>query len=275
MKNAYANQLHSDTQHNLIANGGFEEGLEGWKTHNQGDYEQWAGLAEFSVENGELKVEIKQVGWAWWHIQLYQEPVNVAAGTYKISFDMRSDVERTVYVELTGSGVARQDFVVNNTMRTYEAIIEVPSDGSYKFMFGLGREPNEEILNTPYNIFIDNVKLIMVEEVEEPEEPGEPKEPGEPGESEEPEEPEGPGEPGGSEKPEEPDEPEELGDGENDVSEDKNEGIVKTGSWLDFRTLVLVGILLFLMGGALTLKRDVKNKGIIKRIIIQKLKNMI
>jgi len=53
MKNAYANQLHSDTQHNLIANGGFEEGLEGWKTHNQGDYEQWAGLAEFSVENGE------------------------------------------------------------------------------------------------------------------------------------------------------------------------------------------------------------------------------
>ncbi|MCM8901468.1 family 16 glycosylhydrolase [Caldicoprobacter algeriensis] len=176
--NTYADQLNLDTQQNLILNGGFEEGLEGWKIHNQGVYESWAGLADFSVENGELKVEIKQVGWAWWHIQLYQEPIEVAAGTYKISFDMRSDIKRTVYVELVNSGTEILEFVVDNAMKTYEAIIEVPSDGSYKFMFGLGREPDEEIFNTPYNIFIDNVRFEIYDETgDDPMEPGNPEQP--------------------------------------------------------------------------------------------------
>lgn len=67
----------------LLTNGDFSTDLEeGWLIHNQGDYEEWAGLADFSIENGELKVEVSQVGWEWWHIQLYQEPVEITASFF-------------------------------------------------------------------------------------------------------------------------------------------------------------------------------------------------
>lgn len=276
--NTYAHLLNQESRLNLIANGDFKNGIEGWKIHNQGEYEQWAGLADFSIENGELKVEIKQEGWAWWHIQLYQEPVSVNAGTYRISFDMRADVERTIYAELTGSGTARLNFVADGTMKTYEAIIEVPADGSYKFMFGLGREPDAEMLNTPYNIFIDNVKLIkVVEEPLEAGESGEHDEGREVGESERGDESVENGEGEGSDKggkPEESGRNSETGEsgesvgheesdpkGENeseekneDIPKDKEKEIVKTGSFLDFRILVTFGVLSSLVGVALLLR---------------------
>ncbi len=151
---------------NLIENGTFDEDLSHWKIHNQGDYEPWAGLADFVVEDGKVKATVRQVGWEWWHIQLYQEPVNVPAGTYKISFDMSSDKQRSAYVELTDSGTPIQTFTVTSDMKTYEAIIEVNSAGNYKFMFGLGRASGDVELGVPYNIYIDNVRLVEVEEEE-------------------------------------------------------------------------------------------------------------
>ena len=134
-----------------------------WKIHNQGIYESWAGLAAFEVVSGIVETTVNQVGWDWWQIQLYQENVNVPAGTYKIAFDMSSEIERPVYVELTGSSAPRQTFAVGSITQTYEAIINVTAPGSFKFMFGLGRAGTDPELTTPYKITIDNVKLIEVQ----------------------------------------------------------------------------------------------------------------
>ncbi|MCR2823784.1 carbohydrate binding domain-containing protein [Lederbergia panacisoli] len=166
---------------NLIIDGSFETTTEfgnsenivkGWNIHNQGQFEQWAGLADFSVKDGKLHADIQQVGWEWWHIQLFQEGIVVPSGMYKIEFDLQSERERPVYVELTGSGVPNQTFNVDQTMQTYQAIIEVKSDGEYKLMFGLGRAGSDPDVAAPYNVTIDNVKLVEVEEVTGGEDPG-------------------------------------------------------------------------------------------------------
>ena len=175
---------------NLLLDGSFEtttefgsgENLvEGWNIHNQGMYEEWAGLADFSVENEEAIVQIQQEGWDWWHIQLFQDGIDVPSGMYKIAFDMKSDYARSVKVELDGSGTGLHTFDVNEEMQTYSTVIEVAEDGSYKFLIGFGREASSEELEVPYTMLIDNVKLVAVEphpdgeeDTVNPEVPGEP-----------------------------------------------------------------------------------------------------
>ncbi|MCT8137048.1 carbohydrate binding domain-containing protein [Anaerobacillus sp. CMMVII] len=206
---------------NLIIDGTFDTTTEfgnpgstlPWNVHNQGVHEEWAGLADFSVVDGVLHAEIKQVGWDWWHIQLLQA-VTVPSGTYKIAFDMQSDHERPVNVELVGSGTGIQKFNVDATMETHEVIIEVTETGNYSLMFGLGREGADPELSTPYTILIDNVRLVEVEEVEgtEPgEEPGDGQPGEEPGDGQPGEEP-GDGQPG--EEPGDGQPGEEPGDGQ-------------------------------------------------------------
>ena len=155
---------------NLIVDGSFDTITEFgnaenpllWNLHNQADYEEWAGLADFSVIDGVLNAEVKQVGWDWWHIQLFQN-VEVPVGTYKVAFDMQSDLERIARLDLEGIGI--QEFTVGNTIETYETFIEVTEAGEFKFMFGLGRAAADEELTAPYTILIDNVRLVEVEEV--------------------------------------------------------------------------------------------------------------
>ncbi|OJF94723.1 family 16 glycosylhydrolase [Alkalibacterium sp. 20] len=162
---------------NLIQDGTFEQTNEfgdagnpsTWNLHNQGDYEEWAGLAEFSVIDEVLNAEINQVGWDWWQIQLFQN-VNVPSGTYKLSFDMASESERNVRVDLKDSGLDIMDFSINDEMKTYEAIVEIENDADLQLLFGLGRLPAEAELDVPYSITLDNVSLREIEFVvdEEP-----------------------------------------------------------------------------------------------------------
>ena len=167
IKEVVADKVWIEVGTNLITGGTFTDTAEfnsNWKIHNQGIYETNAGKADFAAVNEVVEATVTVPGWDWWHIQLYQEPVIVPAGIYKISFDMRSEESRPVYVELTGSETNRQTFILDNTMKNYESIITVAADGSYKFMFGLRRAGTDPILETPYKIYIDNVKLIEVTE---------------------------------------------------------------------------------------------------------------
>ncbi|GEK88428.1 Carbohydrate binding domain-containing protein [Alkalibacterium putridalgicola] len=169
---------------NLIEDGMFDETtdfgnadeLSTWNIHNQGDYENWAGLAGFSVVDGVVNAEITQVGWDWWQIQLYQNLDVVQSGTYRLSFDMASEHARNVRVELVNAGLEVMDFTVNEEMNTYEAIVEIENGEGLQLLFGLGRLPEDEELDTPYTVMLDNVSLKEVEFVveEEPveEEPG-------------------------------------------------------------------------------------------------------
>ncbi|AOM81708.1 glycoside hydrolase family 16 protein [Salisediminibacterium beveridgei] len=168
---------------NLIEDGTFDETTEFgdeedslvWNVFNMGDHDPNGGLADFEVVDNELQATIEQNGWAFYHIQLMQD-VSVTAGTYKLQFDMRSDVERPIYTELTGAGYRLMEIDVDEERTTYETYIDVSSPGDYSLLFGLGREEDDPDPDNPYDIHLDNVRLVEVGEDGEPTYPADPNE---------------------------------------------------------------------------------------------------
>ena len=140
-----------------------------WNVFNMGDHESFAGLADFEVVDGELNATVQQVGWEYWHIQFMQD-IFADAGVYKIEFDMRSDVERAIIVELAGSGSGLNRFSVDDSMGTYSTYIHVANPGDFNLMFQLGDGVDEEAV--PYDIYLDNVRLVKVEQGEDEEPQG-------------------------------------------------------------------------------------------------------
>ncbi|AOM81765.1 glycoside hydrolase family 16 protein [Salisediminibacterium beveridgei] len=138
-------------------NGGFD-----WNVFNMGDHDPNGGKADFTIENEELRATINQVGWTWWHIQLMQDVPDVKAGTYKLEFDMRSEEERTIRTKLDGSGSGLVDVEVSNDMETHEVYFEVNSPSDLNVLFGLGRDGDQPELDTPYDMHLDNVRLVEV-----------------------------------------------------------------------------------------------------------------
>lgn len=159
---------------NLILDGDFneintEELLEGrtaWSLHNQGDYEEWAGLASFELVDGVLNSKILQNGWEWWHIQIFQD-LSISSGTYLFSLDSKSDSPRNLFVEFVNSGYEISEIQLNETMNSYHYLFTFDEDiDNSQLLFGLGRKPGEEDLEVPYSMYFDNIRLIEVEEIE-------------------------------------------------------------------------------------------------------------
>lgn len=234
---------------NLIVNGDFEIPIvdfntdEHWKIHNQGVYEQWAGLAEFSVNEGELHVNVHQEGWEWWHIQLFQEQ-EVPAGIYKLSFDARSTHQRPINVEIAGSSI--ESFTIQESLQNYQTIIQVGTDGVKKILFGLGKATGAPELVVPYEIVMDNIRLVEVEAVVE----GETPDPGteEPGEETEVPDPdtEEPGSDTGSDQP---------GDGKTPEKPEPGKELPKTS--LPYGNNILFGGILLMLAAILVVFRKV------------------
>ncbi|MDN4068181.1 carbohydrate binding domain-containing protein [Paenibacillus sp. FSL R5-0407] len=161
IKETTATTPETPVSHEFV-NGDFGNDLSGWQIHQQGVYEPYAGKADISVVDGKAKVDITEVGWFWWHIQLHQDNIALNQGTYKLSLDLSSEQARNIYVQLKDSdNDPIQTFSVDENNKTYEAIIEIPSDGIYQLIIGLGRngETEDPILNTPYTVWIDNISL--------------------------------------------------------------------------------------------------------------------
>ncbi|UJF32243.1 hemoblobin-interacting domain-containing protein [Paenibacillus hexagrammi] len=134
-----------------------------WKVHNQGVYETGKGQADFTLNNGQVQATVTSAGGAWWEIQLYQMNVPVETGTYKLSMDVKSTQPRNVYVEL--QDVANKEVIaVDSTMKTYERILDVTVPGSKKLLIGLGEEAGDAEVTLPYDVTIDNVRLVKVVE---------------------------------------------------------------------------------------------------------------
>lgn len=163
---------------NFIHDGGFDEldtekllnGNTAWSLHNQGDYEEWAGLASFEIVDGVLNGQIQQNGWEWWHIQLFQD-LSIPSGTYLFSFDGKSDLPRDLFVEFVNSEHEIAEIQLNETMDSYHYLFTFKENiENLQLLFGLGRKPGEEDLEVPYSMYFDNIRLIEVEEIERTEE---------------------------------------------------------------------------------------------------------
>ncbi|WP_379128490.1 carbohydrate binding domain-containing protein [Paenibacillus sp. sgz500958] len=150
----------------LLANGTFDTDYSGWSIYNQkNDNEIWAGQADFAFSQGSLTATVNQMGWEWWHIQLYQEHIAVTPGKYKISFNLTSNKSRPVYAELAESGAPIKTFNVTPSQTAYEAIIDVSATGSFKFLLGLGKMKDDGTnYEVPQTLVFDNIKLVRVQE---------------------------------------------------------------------------------------------------------------
>ncbi|CAM3773955.1 S-layer homology domain-containing protein [Alkalicoccus chagannorensis] len=150
-----------------------------WNVFGLGEYEDGAGLAEASVTENGVAMEVLQEGWAWWHIQLLQE-VDPEAGVYELSFDASSEEARVIRAELVNSGADIIEFDIDEDTSIYEALVEVDESGNFDLMFGLGREEEEDEREVPYTVTLNNISLTPMQPAEEEEEePSEPTDPAE------------------------------------------------------------------------------------------------
>lgn len=179
--NVFLKRHQSDLEvGNLIENGTFDS-LTGWRREAYSP-----GEATFSVEDGQAKVAIKNIGTDDWNIQLFQHGINIEKdATYEISFDAKSTVDRPLRVQIQRNGEEDniwteyfdQTVSLTDSLETYTHTFTMtePSDPLSKFGFALGKDENGLTPAEAHNVFIDNVSVKKVEgNTEEPgtEEPG-------------------------------------------------------------------------------------------------------
>ena len=160
---------------NLVTDGTFDETTEFgdevdglvWNVFNMADHDPNGGTADFDIVDGELKATVQQLGWMPWHIQFMQD-VTVDAGIYKIEFDMRSDVDRDIIVELADSDSGLNHVSVTEDMDTHTAYISVRESGDYNLMFQLAHADGDDDYEVPYDMYLDNVRLVEVEDASAP-----------------------------------------------------------------------------------------------------------
>ncbi|MGG5252205.1 carbohydrate binding domain-containing protein [Neobacillus sp. SM06] len=150
-----------------IDNGTFDQGTDHWSSW-WGD--QWSGYAggTYTVENGQLKVEISQVGGATYSPQVYQKDLLFEKGaSYTVEFDAKADIARKVNVnigkELSSDPwftayAPTQTFDLTSEMKrfsfTFTMMEETFSDG--KIVFELG---NISGGNAATAVYLDNVRV--------------------------------------------------------------------------------------------------------------------
>lgn len=146
---------------NRLANGDFSDGTTGW-TFYRADWEG-GSAGSFAVEDGVAVVNHGYHSGEPWHFQLYQGGIQYDAGTYVVSFDAWSDVERDIMVLLSGLGGDKEETKNYPTLscekKSFKFMLkDLESAKDMKLIFMLGAV-NDSYNNgeDPYNIYIDNV----------------------------------------------------------------------------------------------------------------------
>jgi len=144
-----------------LRNGRFNQGLEYFNVHNQGDHEP-TSVATLGVEAGAFVADIENAGWEPWHLMLMQNALTLKAGeTYTVSFDASSTVERQVDVVVENAGYHRyfSDIVtLTEEMQTFEYTFDMTDDDTVDFKFLLGAIA--DVADLPaHQVTIDNIGL--------------------------------------------------------------------------------------------------------------------
>ncbi len=140
---------------NLVVNGDFSQGKDGWTFQLQGE-----GDAEWSVADGVAHFNIKNGGSPHYCVQLRQNSMPLATGeTYRFEFDAWADAPKTInakvgqddgsFINYSGIGLtalsrAKKHFV-------YEFTMNYPGDPNGRVVFNVG-ETNDDV-------YLENVSL--------------------------------------------------------------------------------------------------------------------
>lgn len=151
----------------LISNGDFENSMTNWMTFFSG------GAAGVSVSSGELGVDITNTGSLEYAVQVYQDTLELHKGDkYRISFDARSTIDRSVEVRMQINGEdyhAYTSSIINLTgeMKTYtiDFTMEEATDLAPRFAINMGvpvgytGDPLPE-----HQIYFDNISVALTDD---------------------------------------------------------------------------------------------------------------
>ncbi|HEY9061342.1 MAG TPA: discoidin domain-containing protein [Pseudobacteroides sp.] len=149
----------SPQSNNLLSNGDFSLGTNLWF-----HYAHSGAAGSGTVENGVYKMIISNPGTAPWHTGIGQTNFSLVSGkTYKVSFDARSTLNRTMVTSIHNSSsyvnYLYQEVPLTNTMTSYSYYFVMnTSDTSSRIAFDTGSG------NTipSHDIYIDNVVIQEV-----------------------------------------------------------------------------------------------------------------
>lgn len=157
-------QAVESTQSNMINNGEFTNGIDGWSHYAADDADM-----EVSNENGALKVDVNSVGDANWKVQVATDGFKLVKGAeYKLKFDVSSTIPRKIEGGLQQNGGDYKcygwnifDVTPEKQTFTLDFVMKDDTDLTPKLCFSLGN-PGEEL--DPHTIVFDNIELVMVDD---------------------------------------------------------------------------------------------------------------
>lgn len=136
----------SSIAQNLIRNGDFSQGMQDW------DFGDYSNVAQDTIINGELQINISTAQSDAWGVQLMQSGISLAENkTYILTFDARADVNKEIFVSM-GSGTD-QTVSLSTDAKSCTTSFAVPngSNPTVRLDFNIGK-------TTGY-IYIDNINL--------------------------------------------------------------------------------------------------------------------
>ena len=165
----------ANTGRELLTNTTFETGIEPW-IRTVANWKPGPGAdADITIEDQQVKFSIRNVGNENWNVQLKSEELTLTKGkTYKLSFDVKSSVQRDIIVivqngENYNPTYFAQEFrtVVQGKHYEYEFTMENETDSKVVVAFNAGKVGNSDTIGA-HVIYLDNFSLI--EEGSEPSE---------------------------------------------------------------------------------------------------------
>lgn len=146
---------------NLLSNGNFASGKEGWVDIKQGG-------DSATVNDGKITFAITNLGVNSYDVELKQEGITIEAGEkYELTFNILSSVSRSVVAKVQQNGDAwavytesEQALTANEEKSVYYNFIATKSDGAALFAIDMGNMTGA----TAGNITISDVKLVKVHE---------------------------------------------------------------------------------------------------------------
>lgn len=167
-KTNYVTQTVLEASGNLVINGSFADGLNGWGNWSMN------GCGKVSTENEEAKVEFIWHEGNTWDIQFFQENISLKAGkTYRLSFKAKASIARDIIVEF-GKYTGQFQYApihLTDEYQTYTYIYDATSEEAAKLNFLLGNVNNLNNVNNPHQIYFDDVSIVEYTEEEPTVEP--------------------------------------------------------------------------------------------------------
>ena len=150
---------------NLILTGSFEGSTDGWNIYLEG------GAAEFGAKDGEMNLDITDVGRVDYGVQLYYDGFSVYEnGVYEMSFDVSSTIPRTIEWRIQLNGGDYHAYVsekitigpeTQHISRTFT--MAEPTDLAPRLCMNCGVSEGYNAENAAHTIRFDNVSLCLTD----------------------------------------------------------------------------------------------------------------